>query len=99
MRGTAGDAGGTRSAPRIASLVLAAVLALVLTAYPHAAIGPSGRVSHGLLALLLWGVCAGFVHGVGFEPRARLWRVAFGPWVGLPVMAVGALLLARNVIG
>jgi len=80
------------------TLALAIVLALVLTVYPVAAIGASGRPSLGLLALLLWGICAGFVHGVGFAPRAAAWRIALGPWIALPLMMFGALVLARNVL-
>jgi len=80
------------------TLALAVLLALVLTVYPVAAIGASGRPSMGLLALLLWGICAGFVHGVGFAPRSAAWRIALGPWIALPVMMLGALMLTRNVL-
>lgn len=80
------------------TFALALLLALVLTVYPVAAIGASGRPSMGLLALLLWGICAGFVHGVGFEPRAAAWRIALGPWIALPLMTLGALVLARNIL-
>ena len=83
---------------RALSLVLAIVLALTLTIYPLAAIGASGKPSHGLLVLLFWGIAAGFIHGVGFEPRAMLWRIAFGPWVGLSLMVIGAFLLGRNLL-
>jgi predicted membrane protein len=39
------------------------------------------------------GMAAGYVHGVGFMPRNRLLRIAFGPlaaW-GLSLLAVVAL--------
>ncbi len=81
------------------SLALAIGVSVALTIYPKAAIGASGIPSHGLLALLLWGVAAGFVHGVGFEPRAALWRIAFGPWVALPIMTLGVIALVRNILG
>ena len=94
------DARGASAGPlRAVSLALAIILALVLTVYPRAALGASGTPSHGLLALLLWGVAAGFVHGVGFVPRAAAWRLAFGSWVGLPLMLLGALVLAHNILG
>jgi cyd operon protein YbgE len=91
--------GAGRDATRIVSFALATGLALTLTVYPNAALGASGKPSHGLLALLLWGVAAGFIHGVGFTPRARVWRIAFSPWVALPLMVLGALMLVRNVVG
>ena len=48
------------------------------------------EVQHGALTLLLWGVSAGFVHGVGFVPMNRLARFALGPIIGIPVMTLGS---------
>jgi predicted membrane protein len=39
--------------------------------------------------LIMWGVAAGFVHGVGFEPRALAWRAMFHPLLAWGLMAVG----------
>jgi predicted membrane protein len=94
-----GAPGGGGAPLRTLSLALAIALALGLTVYPRAAIDGSGTPLHGALALLLWGLTAGFVHGVGYTPHAAAWRLAFGPWIGLPLMLLGALVLARNVLG
>lgn len=91
--------GGAERSPRGLAFTLAVALALSITAYPAAAVGAAGRPPMGLLALLFWGISAGFVYGVGFAPRATAWQLAFGPWVALPLMALGALALARNVLG
>jgi predicted membrane protein len=37
----------------------------------------------------MWGVAGGFVHGVGFEPRAMAWRVVFHPLLAWALMALG----------
>jgi predicted membrane protein len=39
----------------------------------------TGR-THAAASLLMMGMSAGFVHGLGMRPNARLWRLAFSPW-------------------
>ena len=77
---------------RALSLVLASVLAILITLYPPAL----AKLSHGLLTLVIWGVCAGFVHGIGFDPEARFWRVVLGPVSAWLWMALGLVLIARS---
>ena len=43
--------------------------------------------------LVMLGVSGGFVHGVGFDPRGRLWALLFGPAVAWPLMLLGYGLL------
>jgi predicted membrane protein len=54
-------------------------------------------VPHGALVLLMWGVAAGFVHGVGFTPRGSMLRFWLGPLAAWVLMAFGLafLLVAR----
>ncbi|HIE0070022.1 TPA: cyd operon YbgE family protein [Pseudomonas aeruginosa] len=80
---------------RIASLLLAVPLALVLLIHPALMLDARGGYSHGLLMLVMLGVSGGFVHGVGFDPRARLWALLFGPTVAWPLMLLGYTLLLR----
>lgn len=87
-----------RMALRRVVLFLAIALALALTVYPPLATGGDGRAQHGALILLLWGIAAGFVSGVGFAPRHRLLRLALGPAAALSLMTVGVLLLARDLL-
>ncbi len=64
------------SAPaRALSLVLASMMAVLVTVYPPAL----AHMGHGLLSLMVWGMSAGFVHGLGFDPDGRFWRVVFSP--------------------
>jgi predicted membrane protein len=51
---------------------------------------------HAILPLLLAGMSAGFVHGLGMRPRAMAWRLIFSPWIAWPLMAFAWIaLLAR----
>ncbi|MDR3391901.1 MAG: cyd operon YbgE family protein [Sulfuriferula sp.] len=76
---------------RIVSLLSASVLATLITVYPPAI----GRLSHGVLTLVILGICAGFVHGVGFDPETRFWRVILGPVSAWVLMGLGFVLIAK----
>jgi len=78
---------------RALSLLVAFAISAGLLVWPRLVVTADGRVDHGWLILLMWGMAAGFVHGVGFIPRNRLLRVSLGPaaaW-GLPLLAVVGL--------
>ena len=75
--------------PRMVSLLTAMALAGVVLAYPRAL----AEAGHGMLSLMMLGICAGFVHGVGFVPEHRMLRIAFGPWLAWPLMGMGLWLL------
>ena len=82
-------------ASRALSLLLAAPLALLLLIHPAAMLDEQGRYSHSLLMLVMWGVSAGFVHGVGFDPINRLWRLLFGPACAWPLLVLGYVVLVQ----
>ena len=85
---------GLSSGPsRSASLILAVPLSLILLLHPLALVSADGHYSHGLLALAMWGISAGFVHGLGFDPHALVWRWLFSPVLGWPLMLLGYRLL------
>lgn len=46
--------------------------------------------------LIMSGLSAGFVHGVGFRPKNRVLRVALGPYVAWPFMALGLFFLVQH---
>ncbi len=72
------------------SLVTAIVLMLLITLFPRALTTENGSpISHGILTLIMWGMSAGFVHGVGFVPRNPLLRMLLGPVPAWPLMGVG----------
>lgn len=80
---------------RALSLLLASPLALLLLIHPAAMLDEQGRYSHSLLMLVMLGVAGGFVHGVGFDPYNRLWRLLFGPTCAWPLLLLGYALLIR----
>jgi predicted membrane protein len=87
--------GGAYAAPlRAVSLLLALVTSGLIFTWPQAL----AHAGHGLLSLVMLGACAGFVHGVGFVPHARIWRMAFSPWVAWPLMGVGLWLIAGSEV-
>ncbi len=85
---------GTVSAALLRGFSLLAALALsgLILTYPKAL----GHANHGLLSLVMLGISAGFVHGVGFVPEHKLWRVIFAPWAAWPLMSIGFWLLLAN---
>lgn len=78
--------------PRMVSLLLAIAMAGMILTYPKAL----ADASHGLLSLVMLGVSAGFVHGVGFVPEHKMWRILFGPWTAWALLAAGFLLFLHD---
>ena len=72
------------------SLLVALTLMMLVTLLPRGLTTEDGSpISHGVLVLIMWGMSAGFVHGVGFIPRNRILRVLLGPVVAWLWMGVG----------
>jgi cyd operon protein YbgE len=78
-----------RAPARALSLAIAVAISILVLVWPVMFVNAQGRADHGWLTLLMWGMSAGFVHGVGFVPRHWIPRALFGPvaaW-GLPLIA------------
>jgi cyd operon protein YbgE len=77
---------------RGSTLATAVALMLLITLMPRGLTTADGSaISHGLLSLIMWGMSAGFVHGIGFVPRNRILRIVFSPlvaWLGMGVALV-----------
>lgn len=75
--------------PAGAFIVLAIVLAGCIFWDPSrfAAKTSELEIWHGFL--LMWAVCAGIIHGVGFRPRAVHWQGIFCPLIADIVLVVG----------
>ncbi|MGD2073398.1 MAG: cyd operon YbgE family protein [Gammaproteobacteria bacterium] len=84
-----------RGPARLVSLLMAGGVSLLLTLYPQAVIQAGAAPRHTALTLTMWGVAAGFVHGVGFVPRNGLLRVLLGPLAAWSLMPCGMLFLAK----
>lgn len=78
---------------RALSFVLAIVLAGCIFWDPSrfAAKTSELEIWHGFL--LMWAVCAGIIHGVGFRPRAVHWQGIFCPLIADIVLVVGLFFL------
>ena len=64
---------------RLVSFLGAAGLSGLILVYPAFVTGIDNQVNHGMLSLLLWGIAAGFVHGIGFKPVNGFWKTSLGP--------------------
>jgi predicted membrane protein len=77
-------------------LVLAAGLGLAVVVYPRGLMHEGLAPDHAQLTLLMWGLSAGFVHGIGFDPNNRWLRVLLGPFIAWPILLTGCALFVRN---
>ncbi len=77
---------------RVLVFCLSLAVMLGVTAWPHLLGKTQAEFSHNAAMLLLLGMSCGFVYGIGFEPRLRLWRWLFSAPVALGLMFWGALL-------
>lgn len=81
------------------SLFTALTLMLLVTLMPRALTLEDGRpLGHGILMLVMWGMSAGFVHGVGFVPRHATLRILLGPWVAWLLMGLGIGIFVRHFL-
>jgi cyd operon protein YbgE len=78
---------------RAVSLTVGLAVSALLMLYPYALGTTMTPMLHSALPLLLIGVSAALVHGVGFRPENRALRVLFSPVVAWPLIAAGAALL------
>lgn len=62
------------------------------TVYPLAFARADGSADHNLAYALFWAMSAGIVRGVGFIPRARVWRFFFSGWSCLAALGIAAWL-------
>jgi cyd operon protein YbgE len=73
---------------RLLSFLIACALSVLVLTAPQVIAESTQELKHGVLSLCMWGMCAGFVHGVGYVPVMHIWRYAFSPYVGWPVMGL-----------
>lgn len=83
---------------RMLSFLLALGVTGLVIALPNA-FAPAGihSVRHDMLTLMMLGIAAGFVHGVGFIPENIGWKILFGPWLGWPLM-IGGLVFSLSAV-
>lgn len=74
------------------ALLVGIAIMMIGTAFPFVMSDASGRADHGLATALLWAMAAGFVRGVGFIPRHRVWRALFSGWSCVIALTLYAVL-------
>lgn len=76
---------------RALSLILALVLAGCMFWDPTRFAAKTSTLSvwHGFL--LMWAVCAGVIHGVGFRPKAVHWQAVFCPLIAFLILLTGLI--------
>ncbi|NUT83512.1 MULTISPECIES: cyd operon YbgE family protein [Pseudomonas] len=70
------------------SLLIAVAIMLACTLYPPLMATPDGKADHGLAMALFTAMSVAFVRGVGFVPRARVWRWLFSGWTCFAALAL-----------
>jgi len=74
------------------SLLIAVGIMLACTLYPPLMAAPDGKADHGLAMALFTAMSVAFVRGVGFVPRARVWRWLFSGWTCFVALALAGWL-------
>ncbi len=85
---------GAADAPRmhLPSLLVALAIMIAGTLYPSLMADAAGKADHGLAMLLFWAMSAGFIRGVGFVPRAAIWRWLFSGWSCAAALVLAGLI-------
>jgi predicted membrane protein len=88
-----------RAFARGLALVAGSAIALTLFVYPFV-LGPQmGPREHMALPILLMGVSAAFVYGLGFQPESKLARLILGPAAAWIFILCGLVLFALPRLG
>ncbi len=82
----------THAAIHLPSLLAALSIMLGGTIYPFLMVHSDGTANHSLALSLFWAMSAGMVRGVGFVPRAWVWRALFSGWSCLAALILASCL-------
>lgn len=74
---------------RALSLMLALIVAGCLFWDPSRYAAHTSTLSVWQGVLVIWAVCAGMIHGVGFRPRRTRWQALFSPLLALILLLFG----------
>ncbi len=77
-------------AVHLPSLLVAVAIMFGGSVYPMLFAGADGKADYSLAMALFWAMSAGFIRGVGFLPRALIWRLLFSGWSCLAGLLLAA---------
>jgi len=78
-----------KSPLRALSLILALLLAGCMFWEPSRFAAKTGPLSLWQGFLMMWAVCTGVIHGVGFRPHRLRWRALFSPLPAQIILMLG----------
>ena len=70
-------------------LLAAALLGVAILQAPNLIAANTSDHGLWLAPWLMWAVCCGVMHGLGFHPRSLVGHVLFSPWLALPSLLYG----------
>jgi len=79
-------------------LLIAMVICLGISIYPRILINAHGYADHAAASLLFWSMSAGFIRGVGYIPRIKLFRYLGSSLACYLTLAAALYMLCRPVI-
>ncbi len=71
---------------RFISLLLALMITGILFIAPGHIAGNIEELNNGYLMLVMLGLSATFIHGVGFDPIFWLWKILFSPYLSWAIL-------------
>ncbi|MDR3431714.1 MAG: cyd operon protein YbgE [Rouxiella aceris] len=74
---------------RALSLVLALVMAGCVFWHPAKFASQTSNLAVWQGIVLIWAVCSGIVHGLGFRPASSLWKTLFSPLLAAVILIAG----------
>jgi predicted membrane protein len=78
---------------RVLVFCLSLVVMVLITAWPRFLGSTPDTMDHNAAMVLMLGMSCGFVYGIGFTPKLRLWRWLFSGWSAIGLMLLGLLML------
>lgn len=84
---------------RAISFLLAVFISIIVLFMPQVIAVDTASLDHGEASLLMWGICSGFIHGVGFIPRWWPWKLLFLPLIAWPILGYALFLSLSYFIG
>lgn len=82
-----------RTLARTLSLAAAAAVVAVTVFYPRAIAADGAHVPYPGFVLMMLGMSAAWVYGLGFVPKHPALRLLFSPWTAWPLLAAGAFIV------
>ncbi len=82
-----------RTLARTLSLAAAAAVVAVTVFYPRAVAVDGAHVPYPGFVLMMLGMSAAWVYGLGFVPQHPVLRFLFSPWTAWSLLAAGAFIV------